>query len=175
MKYYRMTLDTISLFKRIGREWDKKGANLLPIEDVTDNTYYLDASDSVIHQYAFEIEEDCDNLQGLKVKGKTYGFVCVTLEANPKSIQEHNLEYHQKGLDYWKENTTGGRFFYQPYSREYVSKEFPYRVYLFGCDDSSFTRCYATLEDVENLLELISSEPLDMQEFTEDLQFTFTN
>lgn len=174
MKGYGIRFNTLEIFRNVGRE-AKRGNNLYKIEDITDCTYYLSDDPNITNQYAFEVEEDGDNLNSLKTGGKLYGFVHVTYLPESRSIQEQNLEYFEKGLEYWKNNSDGNNFFYCPYTIEYPSKEFPYRVYLFGSDDSSYTRCFATLQDVEDILQILSESPMDMYEFCKDLEFIFTN
>jgi hypothetical protein len=50
-------------------------------------------------------------------------------------------------------------------------------MYICGGDDSSYTKCFSSLEDVDEVLELISEDldGVDTFAFMKDLQFTFTN
>ncbi len=178
MKGYALTLDLIKVCREVGIDRDTQGNNCFPINNITSNSYY-ESPQSIVN-FGFRIDER-NNIQGLRGSdGYTYAFVSVYFHEDAPMIQDINLNHYRKGLEYWSKSKEerGKESFYDNgyYTREYSSKEFPYRLYFYGCDDSSFTKCYETLEDVQDILSVIKSdECVDTYEFFRDLGFYFTN
>ena len=178
MKGYSIKLNQIGICREVGINRSLPCNNYYPIRNITSNSCYED-SKSIIN-FGFKVDKD-NNIQGLKSSdGCVYAFVAVNFYEDVPTIQEINLNHYRKGLEYWsksKEERAEESFYDDMYyTREYPSKEFPYRIYFYGCDDSSFTKCYETLEDVKDILSLITSdEYVDTYEFFNDLGFYFTN
>ena len=178
MRHYKIRLDHIKMSREIGIDRDMLDGNCYAIESLSKNPFYIH-SNSIIN-FGFRIEEE-NNIQGHKATdGFIYAFVSVNHYENVNSIQEINLKHYKEGIEYWsktKEERAYVHFVADAYyTRERPSKEFPYRVWFYGYDDVLFTKCYATLEDVEDVLTLIKSEKcVNTDEFFDALGFYSTN
>ncbi len=164
--------------------------NLYDVKDISDNDY-LDWRTRVdkrfIKGYAFRIKKDCDCLGGAVSKSDpeyegTYGFVQISFYDDALTIAEQNIKHFKKGLAYWSEpaeyrSDPENCFFSDPYTTTYESAEYPYKMYFMGCDDSTYTKCFRSLEEVHRVLELIADEHdgIDAYAFMEELKFESTN
>lgn len=62
------------------------------------------------------------------------------------------------------------------YEDEEPSKEFPYRIYLSGCDDSSYTKYVSDKYEAYALMEvLLEKSPVDTYDYVNTFGFKFTN
>jgi hypothetical protein len=76
-----------------------------------------------------------------------------SLEETQKYCEEFSVKYNH--------DKANQKHFLKEMTEAYFTKEKPYNLYVFGCDDSSYSQAFATLSEIEKLIASWSKNPPD--------------
>jgi len=161
---------------------------LLGIDDVfpeEDQSEYMKSELSheredyeLILSTVFQVNEDSDCLQSWSRSSDNTLWAVARVMYYPgadtvSNIRQQRFDELLKDVNDGKELRDTITLFYED---EEPSKESPYRIYLSGCDDSSYTKYVSEKHEAYALIDiLLEKSPVDSYDFVKTFGFRFTN
>lgn len=98
----------------------------------------------------------------------------ITYNEVEKTKNELKAEYYEYMCSKFKNNYKSG--FYE-YEDIYQSKDYPYRVFIYGCDDASYTLLLKELKEVYAFIDYMMENRnlIDTEYLINELNFVYSN
>lgn len=128
-------------------------------------------------EFCFRVEHDTDVLCSYEVKGNLYALLTLRKHDDLKGWRDIHTNYLQHCIDKTKEDKGG---YVSPhifgYDLSIPCKELPYRLWIGGCDDSSYAVCFATMKEAVCVINVIKTEKvICSKSLVKDFNMVFTN
>lgn len=126
--------------------------------------------ENTLFHFKFKVDKNTDMLC---TGDDGYGFCKITYHKNVNNLKTILKSYINKLTV--EDCLKSGTFLTELYNTM-PCKEKPYKLYLYGADDRSYTKTYKSLDEVKKVaLTLQSFDKIYVEKFIKDYNLTFTN
>lgn len=167
-KFYNITFNTIKSFMEFDEGCYKES-------EIIKKLLNYEKENGII-RFDFLIDIETDVLQSFNMDTSVLPYSKCRIEKInvDKTRKELTEEYYENEIKISREKE---KYTIYPFEHNITpSKDYPFLIYLYGCDDSSYSKVFSSEKEVKAFLSLISDEKIICTKtLVEQLKFTFTN